>query len=356
MAIPLQLLRSPSAAAARQPLRVGFLLLDNFTLTAFSGLIDALRLAADHGARSRQIDATWTVMSPDSKPRQSSCGVAVSPNAGLLDPAGFDYIAVCGGNDYTDWTLSKALLDYLQRAAGQRTRLLGICTGTFAIAKAGLVGDRRVCIHWNVADAFAAQFPAITALVDGLFIDEGDLITCAGSTAAIDLALYLITRHCGRGHAQQALRHMMLQDIRPPTAPQAHFYANLDGVSDLRVRQAMNFIEQRLDTPPAVAAVARYVGVSARQLERIFSAAIGIGPAGFQRRMRMDYAAWLLRNSNRSVTQIALDAGFADAAHFSRDFRTRHGRTPRAFRVGMGEALPQLVAGETPHARTYSAG
>ena len=326
--------------ATRPPLRVGFLLLDNFTLAAFSGLIDALRLAADHGGRSRQIDAAWIVMSLDGKPRQSSCGVAITPNAGLQDPAGFDYLAVCGGNDYPNRALPAALLAYLRQAADQRTRLLGICTGTFAIAQAGLVGDRRVCIHWNVTESFAAQFPDITAVVDRLFIDEGDLITCAGSTAAIDLGLYLIARHCGRGHAQQTVRHMMLQDIRPPTVPQMHFNAALHGVTDLRVRQALLFIEQRLDSPPTVTAIARYVGLSPRQLERLFGAALGMGPAGLQRRMRMDYAAWLLCHSNRPVTQIALDAGFADAAHFSRDFRTRHGCTPRAFRVAGGTPVP----------------
>lgn len=313
-------------------LRIGLILLDEFTLAAFSGLIDALRLAADHGGRSRQVHAAWTVMSVGGTPRRASCGIQMVPNADLQPPDSFDYIAVCGGNDYLNERPSSVLLDYLRLAAGHGVRLLGICTGTFVLARAGLVGTRRVCLHWNVLTAFRAQFPDLRPVVDRLFIDEGDLITCAGSTAAIDLGLYLVARHCGRDKAQQALRHMMLHDIRPPTMPQAHFYADLDGISDMRIRQAAQFIEQRLDNPPSVEAIARYVGVSARQLERLFRAALGIGPAAFQRRIRLEYARWLMVNTGRTITEVAIDAGFADGAHLSREFRSAFGLSPRDFR------------------------
>ncbi|MGY0709773.1 GlxA family transcriptional regulator [Azospirillum argentinense] len=337
---------APSPADPR--LRIGFVLLDQFTLTAFSGLIDALRLAADPGGRSRQIDASWTVMSVGGQPRQSSCGVLVTPNSDLLTPAPFDYVAVCGGNDYRN-EVPGSVTAYLRAVAAQRVRLLGICTGTFAIARAGLVGTRRVCVHWNVLDTFRERFPAANASVDHLFIDEGDLITCAGSTAAIDLGLYLVGRHCGGQKARQAVRHMMLQDIRPGALPQAHFYANLDGVTDARVRQATHFIEQRLDSPPSVEAIARYVGVSARQLERSFQAALGISPSAFQRRLRLDYGRWLLEHTRRTITEIAFDCGFADAAHFSRDFKTQFGEMPSRARKGKGatESSPSPVE-ETP--------
>jgi transcriptional regulator GlxA family with amidase domain len=326
-------LRAPRARAEPSPrLRVGLILLDEFTLAAFSGLIDALRLAADHGGRSRQVHAAWTVMSVGGTPRRASCGVDMTPNADLQPPETFDYIAVCGGNDYLNERPSPVLLDYLRLAASRGVRLLGICTGTFVLAKAGLVGTRRVCLHWNVLTAFRAQFPDLRPVVDRLFIDEGDLITCAGSTAAIDLGLYLVARHCGRDKAQQALRHMMLHDIRPPTMPQAHFYADLDGISDMRIRQVAQFIEQRLDNPPSVEAIARYVGVSARQLERLFRAALGIGPAAFQRRIRLEYARWLLANTGRTITEVAMDAGFSDGAHLSREFKSAFDMTPRAFR------------------------
>jgi transcriptional regulator GlxA family with amidase domain len=313
-------------------LRIGFLLLDQFTLAAFAGLIDVLRLASDNGGRSRKLHASWTVMSLDGEPRNSSCGVSVMPNSSLLDPGGFDYVAVCGGNDYLNDALPNNLLGYLRRTAASGVRLLGICTGTFAIAHAGLAGPRRVCVHWNVLDAFKERFPKVSVGVERLFIDEGDLITCAGSTAAIDLGLYLVARHCGRNKAQQAMRHMMVQDMRPANMPQPHFYAEISPHLDVRVQQAAQFIEQRLDTPPPIAAVARYVGISPRQLQRLFVASLGQSPAAFQRKLRLEYARWQILNSKSSLTNIAIGAGFSDSAHLSRDFKAAFGDTPRSLR------------------------
>lgn len=320
-------------AARTSPLRLGFVLLDQFTLAAFGGLIDALRLAADHGGRSRQIHASWKVMSLEAAPRRASCGVVISDSTRLLDPTQFDYIAVCGGNDYLNEHQPPALLDYIQQAAARRVRLIGVCTGTFAIAQAGVAEGRTLCIHWNVLEAFRAQFPTLNAVTDKLFVDEGDLLSCAGSTAAIDLGLYLVTRHCGSGKANQAVRHMMLQGMRPPTLPQPHFFADLAKVADARVHQAVHFMEQRLDDPPSMDAIARYVGCSSRQLERAFSAALGASPAAYQRQLRKDYACWMLENSPRSITEIAFDCGFSDAAHFSREFRNAFGVSPRQYRA-----------------------
>ncbi|RKF48359.1 GlxA family transcriptional regulator [Paraburkholderia fungorum] len=335
---------TPAAEATKETgkpeLSIGFILLHQFTLAAFAGLVDVLRLAADHGGRSRQIHARWRVMSMDGLPRTSSAGVTLAVGGGLPDdPAEFDYIAVCGGNDYPNTYLPPLLADWLRRASASRVRMLGICTGTFALAQAGLIGSRVVCVHWNVLDAFRARFPQAPAVVDHLFVDEGDLITCAGSTAAIDLGLYLVARHCGRDKAQQVVRHMMLQGMRPAKLPQAHFYADLTHIGDIRVRQAAHFIEQRIDNPPTLDVIARYVGVGRRQLERAFHDALGLSPMAFLRSLRLEYGSWLLLNNPRSITQIALDCGFSDGAHFSRDFRAHFGVSPREFQRKSAEEL-----------------
>jgi transcriptional regulator GlxA family with amidase domain len=323
----------PDPTAGKPELSIGLVLLDQFTLAAFSGFVDALRLAGDHGGKSRRIHTTWRVMSWDGLPRTSSAGLAMAVDGALPDdPAVFDYVAICGGNDYPNTRLPPVLGEWIAHVARLRVRMLGICTGTFALAQAGVLGSRSVCVHWNVLDAFRARFPGVRAVVDRLFIDEGDMITCAGSTAAIDLALYLIERHCGRDKAQQAVRHMMLQGMRPARVPQAHFYSDVSGIRDLRVRQAAHFIEQRMDNPPSLEAIARYVGLGRRQLERAFQQALGVSPMVFQRNLRLHYGRWLLEHSRVPVTQVALDCGFADGAHFSREFRSRFGTTPGRYK------------------------
>ena len=336
--------RPGAEAGGRPQLSVGLVLLDQFTLAAFSGLVDVLRLSGDLGGGSRQIHTAWRVMSVDGLPRTSSAGIVLEVSGGLAEDLGeFDYVAICGGNDYPNTHLPNNLRDWLQRAANSRTRLLGICTGTFALAQAGVVGNRSVCVHWNVLDAFRARFPKTPAAVDHLFIDEGDLITCAGSTAAIDLGLYLVARHCGREKAQQAVRHMMLQGIRQGRQPQAHFYANLADIKDERVRQAAHYIEQRMDSLPTLDAIARYVGLGRRQLTRAFQQALGISPMEFQRSLRVEYGSWLLVNSHSSITQIAMDCGFSDGAHFSREFRARFGVCPRQYQQQAGSSeAPRL--------------
>lgn len=324
---------------ARAPqLRVGIVLMHQFTLAAFAGFLDVLRLAGDPGGRSRQRAITWEVMSLDGQPRNSSAGIAVSEITPLKPPENFDYVVLCGGNAYLQLMPHDDFYDWLRQAARSKVRMLGLCTGTFALAHAGLVGSRTVCVHWNVLEEFRHQFPAVRAVVDRIFVDEGDLITCAGSTAAIDVALYLVERHCGRDKAHQAMRHMMLQSMRSPRLPQAHFYNDLEGVDDPRVRQAAHYIEQRIDSPPSLDAIARYVGLSGRQLTRAFQASLGESPMAFYRRLRLAYGRWLLEHGHDSITQVAMDCGYADGAHFSRDFRSHFGVTPRGFMKTVGDS------------------
>lgn len=155
---------SPVHATATRPspaLRVGFVLLPEFTLNAFSNFIDALRLAADVGGRSRQIHCSWKIMGNGAV--SASCGLRVTPSESLLDSRLFDYLAVCGGNGYASGEEDKALSRYLRDAASAGVKLVGVCTGTFAIARAGLMDGHRACVHWNVLQSFQEQFPRVNA-------------------------------------------------------------------------------------------------------------------------------------------------------------------------------------------------
>lgn len=312
----------PSEAPVRPPLRVGFVLLHQFTFAGFAGMVDAFRLAADTGGRSRQIAASWAIMTEGGRNCRSSCGASIADAEPLQNPENFDYIVVCGGNGFEDDnTYTPDMLAYLKRAMRAKVRLVGVCTGSFALAHAGLVGSRTVCINWNVAEAFKKAFPKITSRTDRLFIDEGDLLTCAGSTAAIDLALHLISRHCGSDKARQAVRHMILQGARPAVVPQPHFLADIKEDTHVHVQQAVHFMTQHIDAPASIEATARYVGTSARQLERLFQRELGISPKAIQMQLRLRYGQWLLANTRNPIMQIAFDCGFADAAHFTREYR-----------------------------------
>ncbi len=313
------------------PLSVGFVLLDRFTLNAFSPFIDALRLAADRGGRSRQIHCAWTIMGRN--PVAASCGLKVVPDEPLGAPQRFHYIAVCGGNGYLDARPDPQLTSFLREADARGVKLIGVCTGTFEIARAGLMRGHRACVHWNVYDAFREQFPHLDAVPNQIFLDSGTRITCAGSAGVGDFALHLIARHCGPEKAQQAVRHMMLREVRPSTHPQAHFYSDLDGVRDHLVRRAVQLMEQALNEPLTSPQLAAALGVSLRQFERRFHAALGRPPSAYCRDLRLRYAAWLLEHTELPVGAIAGDCGFSDGAHFARLFRAQYACPPSAFRA-----------------------
>ena len=327
-----------------QKLRVGFVLLDSFTLNAFSGFVEAIRLAADHGGRSRQVACGWEVMGEGKV--TASCGLVVTPTSALLDPSEMDYIAVCGGNGYDTRTQPAWLDAYWTRAAGAGVPLIGLCTGTFPIARIGLMQGFPACVHWNVVDESRDQFPTVDALTDRIFLDAGDRITCAGSTGASDLALHLLARHCGSELAQQAIRHMMLQGQRADTFPQAHFTQNIQQVSDEVVRRCIHLMEQKLNTPPQIETLATQVGLSARQLDRRFIRAVGQSPGRYFRAMRLEYAAWQLTHTTGTVAQIASDAGFSDASHLHREFRKISDVAPHQYRSAHGTAGDAAHLGE----------
>lgn len=313
-----------------QKFHVGIVVLNNFTLNAFSGFIDALRLAADTGGRSRQIECGWTIMGKGSI--RASCGLSISPDVEPIEPENFDYIAVAGGNDYPSRLQPAWLTEYLQRTAMAGVPLIGLCTGSFNIARAGLMDGRRVCVHWNVHEEFALQFPSIEAVSDRIFLDSGDRITCAGSTGSYDLALHLVGRHCGPKRVQQSLRHMVLNGRRTASYPQIQFASETRELRDPVVRKCVNLMEQTLNEPIATDELAARVGISSRQLSRRFKASLGQPPSCYFRSLRIRYGAWRLIHSTEPLSSIAAEVGFVDASHFQREFKKHYGNTPGAYR------------------------
>jgi transcriptional regulator GlxA family with amidase domain len=333
---------SISATAPRlpKPLTVGILLAEQFTLSAFSLFVDTLRLAADESDFSRQIHCRWTIMTEGAAPVRASCGVQVVPTAGLLDPAQFDYVAVIGGILHNSKPVCASIYSYLQRAAAAGVKLIGICTGSFILCRAGLMEGRTTCVSWLHYQDFRKEFPDHAVVGDRFFEIDGDRITCAGGAGAADLAASLIERHLGSRRAQKPHQVLLLTAARGADAAQPHPPMAYD-VADERIRRALLMMEQNLSSPLPVATIARNIGLSTRQLERLFDTALGKRPSDLYRTLRLRYARWLLENTTRSVTDIALDAGFSDCAHFSRQFKTLHGLSPSRARPALTGTTPK---------------
>ncbi|NHO54631.1 helix-turn-helix domain-containing protein [Acetobacter estunensis] len=342
--------RSP-APPEMPSLRVGIILAENFTLSAFSLFIDHLRLAADKEDKSRPILCSWQIMSHRPDSIRASCGISVSRTSDLVDPTQFDYIAVVGGLLHGRRTVDEVTLRYIQRAASLGVPLIGICTGTFVLARAGVMRNHTCCVSWYHRQDFMEEFPDQAVSSEQMYLVDGKRITCSGGGGAADLALHLIEKHLSRPLARKA-SHILLFErqghgVAPSLQPHPPIAAEIGHVSDARVRRAMMEMEQNMIEPLSISDVARRLSISPRQLERLFQSVLGVRPAVFYRMIRLRYAQALLSQGEMSITQVAIETGFSDCAHFSRQFKTMFGHSPSAERGRTGApsvSFPSMLA------------
>ncbi len=318
--------------APKPSLRVGLILADNFTLSAFALFTDHLRLAADEGDLSRPVRVRWSIMARRSDPIRASCGIMLTPTEGFLPPRDLDYVVVVGGLLHAGRQIDGATSHYLRLAAEAGTTLVGLCTGSFILCREGLMKDRRTCVSWYHYQDFLEAFPDHAVVADRLFIEDRDRITCAGGAGTADLAIHLIERHLSRAIAQKASQVLLFDRARAGEEAQPHPPLS-QTFTDPRIRRATLIMEQNLASPIAISAVAAQLGLSTRQFERLCDAALGVTPGALYRQLRLRYADWLLENTSRSITDIALDAGFADASHFTRQFKACFGLSPSKRRL-----------------------
>ncbi|MDP3959411.1 MAG: GlxA family transcriptional regulator [Pseudorhodobacter sp.] len=312
-------------------LRIGFILARRFTLCAFANFVDVLRLAADEGDRSRPILCRWRVLSPTSEPVESSCGIRIQPEDRLTDPRQFDYIVVVGGLIDQNERLKPEHVAYLRRAADLGVPLVGVCTGTFILHRAGLMKGYRACVSWFHHEDFLAEFEGLTPISDQIFVVDRDRLSCSGGASSAHLAAFLVDRHIGAAAARKSLAIMIIDEAMGAERPQPGLPLELT-TKDALVKRALLAMQQSMEAPLTVAKLAERLEVSRRKLERHFTAALGLAPQEVGRKLRLGQARHLLQRTQRSVSAIAAETGFCDASHLIRAFRTETGMTPEGWR------------------------
>ncbi|KVD82246.1 AraC family transcriptional regulator [Burkholderia sp. ABCPW 14] len=329
---------SPLAADSSQPrLRFGIVLLPNFTLTAFSGFVDMLRLSADDGDYSKPVRCSWTVIGDTLAPVRASCGIQVTPWQTFDDADdadAFDYVVVVGGLLHSGPQAGPETLQFVRRAAAAGANLVGICTGAFALMRAGVLDGHRVCVSWFHYWDFIERFPSVDPdllIADRLFVIDRRRITCSGGRASIDVAAAILLRHFDHATVQKALRILLVGEMQKGNAPQPH-PPGLEPATHPKVKRAILLMEQHVGRALPLDVLACKLDLSTRQLERLFKAETGKSPQAFAKQVRLRTAAWLLTSSDRTVADIASSCGFADASHLGREFRKQFGAPPAAYR------------------------
>ena len=315
----------PASDAAPEPM--GFLLIPGFPLLSYASAVEPLRAANILSGRTLY---RWRHLSPDGRPVSASNGIAIEPDLLLDDAAALNTLLVCAGGNPAGFR-DRVTLGHLRRLAHGGLRLGGLSGGPYILARAGLLRGRRFTLHWEHAESLREEFPDLD-LRRSLFEFDRDRLTCSGGSAALDMMHALIARDHGTGLAMRVSDWFLQTRIREGADPQRLAPDRRLGTNNRVLRQVLEVMEERIETPSSRADLAASADVSVRQLERLFRQHIGCTPGEHYRRLRLERARTLLRQTGLSVLAIAVACGYASASHFSRAFRAEFGHPPIAER------------------------
>lgn len=305
------------------PKRFVFVLLDQFTMLCFASAVEALRIA---NRMSGQDLYEWTLVGEGGEYSQSSAGIWFRLDSDLEEVAREDVILLCGGIDVAGAT-SKRLLSWIRREARKGPVIAGLCTAGFTLARAGLLDGKRATIHWENQDSFAEEFEEVT-LTKSIFVIDGNRITTAGGTASIDLMLKLIAEDHGEDLANLVADQLIYTSIRTDQDTQRLSIPTRIGVRHPKLGQVIRMMEQNIEDPISPAQLAMDVGMSTRQLERLFRRYLNRSPKRYYMELRLGKARNLLMQTDMSVINVALACGFASPSHFSKCYRAHYDTTP----------------------------
>ncbi|MEM9732316.1 MAG: GlxA family transcriptional regulator [Pseudomonadota bacterium] len=312
-----------------------FFMMPDFSMIAFSAAVEALRLANRMlGYKSY----AWRLASQDGGPVCASNGVEISVNTSLADErrmlAGKDrpsMVFVCSGINVEKFT-NKSVEAWVREEHNRGVAVGGLCTGAHILASAGLLAGRRCAIHWENLPGFSEAFPKVDVYAD-LFESDGNVYTCAGGTAALDMMLSLIGEDHDDNLINAICEQALTDRVRGPHDRQRLPLRARLGVQNTRILAIIEMMEANLSEPLTLVEIADHAGLSRRQIERLFRHHMGRSPARYYLEIRLDRARHLLLQSSLPVVEVAVACGFVSASHFSKCYRELYGRSPQQERA-----------------------
>lgn len=313
-----------------QPTSFAFLLINDFTLISMSSAIEPLRMA-NRIAKSKVY--SWRTISETGKDVSASDGLSINAEYSIADAGALrnlDAIIVCGGRRVED-RVSEPVARWLKLASHRGIALGAVCTGSYILAKAGLLDGYRCSIHWENLSTLTDQFSNISVTRRVYTIDR-DRYTSSGGTAPVDMMLHFVTKKCGfdvsAGVAEQFVHERVrLADDRQ-RVPLKHTVGNRSE----KLVIAVELMEANIREPISQSELAAYVSLSRRQLQRLFQRYLGCTPSRHYLQIRLQRARELLRQTTTSLVEISTLTGFASSSHFSKSYKEFYGHSPSSER------------------------
>ena len=310
-------------ANVKSPRRFVFVLMENFTLLSFSSALDALRIANRMSGKKLY---EWTCIGENEGVVSCSAGPQFKLDNSLIELHRDDTVLLCGGTSIQEAT-TKKLIGWLRREARRGLTIGGLCTAAYPMAKAGLLDEKKATIHWENQDSFAEEFLEVE-LTKTVFVCDGNRYTTAGGTSSIDLLLKIIADEHGEELANAVADQMIYSSIRTDQDTQRLSVPTRIGVRHPKLSKVIQMMEINIEEPISPSILAKDVGMSTRQLERLFRRYLDRSPKRYYMELRLQKARNLLMQTDMSVINVALACGFASPSHFSKCYRAHYDTTP----------------------------
>ncbi|WP_371153337.1 GlxA family transcriptional regulator [Jannaschia sp. 2305UL9-9] len=312
-----------TASAPTKPSHYVFVPLEGFTMMCLASAVDALRIANRMSGADLY---SWEMVGEEGGTVRCSAGITFVMDRDLSEVGRDDTVLVVGGVNVAQAS-NKRIVSWLRREARRGITVGGLCTASYTLAIAGLLDGKRATIHWENHDSFAEDFPDIN-LTKSVFTVDGKRVTTAGGTAEVDLMLHIIARDHGEDLASLVADQMIYSSIRTDQDTQRLSIPTRIGVRHPRLSQVIREMEQNIEEPVSPSLLAADVGMSTRQLERLFRRYLNRSPKRYYMELRLGKARNLLMQTDMSIINVALACGFTSPSHFSKCYRAQYGTTP----------------------------
>ncbi len=299
-----------------------FLLVENFSHLAFSCAVEPLRIA---NLVAKSILYAWSFASETGEFARASNGSETRVGHCFKSLPTNDYTFILSGIG-VQHSVTPGLLSAIRQGRAHGSRIGALCSAAYILAQAGLLDDLRAAIHWDYHDGFMEEFPQVN-LSRSVFVADEPVITASGGIATADLMLHLIGHKHGEDLATEVADQMVYNAVREANAAQRVSLQTRQGGRNEHLRQAIHMMTESIEAPLPLSEIARRIGISARQLERLFGRHMNCSPKKYFIDLRLQKAQRLLVQTDMSVTEVAFACGFKSPTHFSKLYRV-HFRVP----------------------------
>lgn len=306
---------------------VSILVLSESSMMCVASVLEPLR-AANRVSGKQLYD--WQLTSLSGDPVTMTCEVPLAVDAKFNEHLRGDLLIIIGGFNQLKHAPT-AELAKIRKAASGFSSVAGVEAGSWVVARTGLLNGFQATTHWEDFEAFADQFPEIEVKRDR-FVVDGKCMTCGGASPAFDMLLDLIRKRNGAAIAMEVASVFIYDEAHSSFDAQPLVSLGKIAQQDVRLEQAVRLMEQTIEQPLPVAAIAKRVGVSSNTLESVFKKHVGMTPGRFYLNLRLKAANRMVQDSNLSLREIAVRSGFNSLSAFSRAYGQCFGKSAREVR------------------------